>query len=72
MLGLLLLCGKTKKTLGKVNADFQITRYNVNAQPYYCLLDLNENLLIKPKAYDLNIENFIAFLDEAVANFKKQ
>uniref|UniRef100_UPI004048A0BC cytochrome c biogenesis protein CcdA n=1 Tax=Algoriphagus sp. TaxID=1872435 RepID=UPI004048A0BC len=37
--------GKEKKTLGKQNADFQITRFNNNAQPYYVILDHQEQLL---------------------------
>ncbi|OFX68530.1 MAG: disulfide bond formation protein DsbD [Bacteroidetes bacterium GWE2_29_8] len=59
-----------KKTLGKKYADYQITKFNVNAQPYYVILDTSGNILIKPKAYDLNIDNFIKFLDEAIDNFK--
>ena len=31
--------GREKKTIGKKYADFQITRFGVNAQPYYVLLD---------------------------------
>ena len=61
--------GKVKKTLGKKNADFQISRFGVNAQPYYVLLDPDGNLLVDPKAYDLNPNNFVDFLDEALTNF---
>ena len=55
--------GKVKKTIGKKYADFQISKFNVNAQPYYVILDTNGQPLIQPKAYDLNIDNFIQFLD---------
>ena len=58
--------GKVKKSIGKQNADFQITRFNNNAQPYYVILDGNENLIVPPKAYDLSIPNFVDFLDEAL------
>lgn len=61
--------GKTKKTLGKKYADFQISRFGVNAQPYYVILDPQGNMLAKPKARDLNPDNFIEFLDEALSNF---
>lgn len=57
---------KLKKTIGKQNADLQIVRFNNNAQPYYCLLDENAELLAQPKAYDLNIQNFIDFLNSGV------
>lgn len=63
--------GKVKTSIGKKYADFQISRFNVNAQPYYVLLDTNEQLLTEPKAYDLNVDNFIKFLDEGLKNFKK-
>ncbi len=62
--------GKEKKTIGKKYADYQITKFNVNAQPYYVLMDANENVLVKPTAYDLNVENFINFLDAGVAAHK--
>ena len=63
--------GKVKKTIGKQNADLQITAFNNNAQPFYVILDPNGNLLVPPKAYDLNISNFVDFLDEAISSFKK-
>ncbi|MBX0334149.1 thioredoxin family protein [Pontibacter sp. HSC-14F20] len=61
---------KEKKTLGKKYADYQITKFNVNAQPYYVLMDENENVLVKPIAYDLSVENFVKFLDAGVAAYK--
>ncbi|GHA74186.1 protein-disulfide reductase DsbD family protein [Pontibacter akesuensis] len=62
--------GKEKKTLGKKYADYQITKFNVNAQPYYVLMDAQENVLVKPIAYDLSVENFVNFLDAGVAAYK--
>lgn len=62
--------GKLKKTIGKKYADFQITRFGVNAQPYYVLLDHSGNLLTDPKAYDLNPDHFVQFLDEGLKEFK--
>lgn len=63
--------GKIKTSIGKKFADFQISRFNVNAQPYYVLLDTSGNLLTQPRAYDLDIDGFIQFLDEGLKNFKK-
>lgn len=63
---------KLKKTIGKQNADYQITRYNNNAQPYYLLLDQNEELLQKPKGYDLNISNFVMFLDKGKKEYQNR
>jgi thiol:disulfide interchange protein DsbD len=64
--------GKVKKTLGKKYADFQISRFNVNAQPYYVPLDTNGKLLVDPQAYDLDVDNFVEFLDKALEEFKKR
>nr|WP_320118851.1 cytochrome c biogenesis protein CcdA [uncultured Marinifilum sp.] len=64
--------GKKKKTLGKKNADFQISKYNVNAQPYYCLLDTNGNDLTEPRAYDLDVEAFVEFLDRGKQEYKQK
>lgn len=62
---------KVKKTIGKKFSDFQISRFGVNAQPYYVILDHNEKLLVKPTARDLNPDHFIDFLDRALAAFKE-
>lgn len=64
--------GKVKKTLGKQNADFQITRFNNNAQPYYVILDHEEKLLAKPRGYDADIAEFVEFLDGAKRIFNGQ
>ena len=64
--------GKVKKTIGKKYADLQITGYNVNSQPYYVLLDTSGNLLVAPRAYDLNVDAFVKFLDTALRNFNKE
>lgn len=64
--------GKVKKTIGKKYADYQISKYNINAQPYYVLLDTKGELLVTPKAYDLDVDKFIEFLDSGLAEFKKR
>jgi thiol:disulfide interchange protein len=61
--------GKVKKTLGKKYADFQITRFGVNAQPYYVLLDKDEDTLVEPRAYDLNADAFVEFLENGKKEF---
>ncbi len=64
--------GKIKKTIGKKFADFQISRFNVNSQPYYVLLDTAGNMLTTPRAYDKDITSFLRFLDTGLANFTKK
>lgn len=62
---------KVKKTIGKIFADLQITRFNVNSQPYYVLLDTTGHLLTQPRAYDLNVDAFVKFLNTGLENFNK-
>ncbi len=62
--------GKMKSSIGKQNADFQITRFRNNAQPYYVLLDNEEKPLNTPVGYDKDVQNFVRFLDEGIQNFK--
>ena len=62
--------GKTKNTIGKQNADLQITKWNNNAQPFYVILNPDGELLLQPKAYDLNVSNFVKFLDQALENHR--
>lgn len=64
--------GKVKKTMGKQNTDFQITEFKNNAQPYYVILDHDENLLGKPRSYDTNIQDFINYLDEVKERFDRK
>lgn len=62
--------GKMKKTIGRKYADFQITRFGTNAQPYYCLMGHNGELLHEPRAYNLDKDGFVQFLKEGLENFK--
>ncbi|MEI6575001.1 MAG: thioredoxin family protein, partial [Bacteroidota bacterium] len=64
--------GKVKKSVGKKYADLQISRFNVNSQPYYILLDDNGQLLVPPRAYDLDVDAFVKFLDAGKAEFSKR
>ncbi|WP_353722337.1 cytochrome c biogenesis protein CcdA [Dyadobacter sp. 676] len=63
---------KVKKTIGAQNADLQIVKYNNNAQPHYCLVDHEGNLLVPPKNYDLDPAKFAAFLDSGKAAFVRK
>jgi thiol:disulfide interchange protein DsbD len=60
---------KTKKTIGKQNADLQITRLNNNAQPFYVLVGKDERVLVSPYGYDKSVENFVNFLDEGKSKY---
>lgn len=56
--------GKTLKTLGKINSHFALTKFNVNAQPYYALLNPEtEEHLMPSRGYNLDVEAFVQFLE---------
>ncbi len=56
--------GNKIKTIGNKWSDMQTERFGTNSQPYYVLLDHDEQILNTPTGYDPNVEKFIAFLDE--------
>ncbi len=61
---------KVKKTIGKKYADLQISRFNINAQPYYVILDgEGNNVTGTSHAYDKDIEKFKSFLDKGKKAF---
>ncbi|WP_299664638.1 thioredoxin family protein [uncultured Polaribacter sp.] len=62
---------KTKKTMGKQNANYQMTKFTNSVQPYYVLINLNGKILAPTKAYDLEVENFIDFLKSGIKEFYK-
>ncbi len=65
--------GKVKKSIGKQNMDFMIQKLNANAQPYYTLVDANEGeLLSPPRAYDLDVQGFVNFLDTGLARYHEK
>lgn len=63
--------GKLKKTLGEVNADIQIVNFQCNTQPYYVVVSPEGQVLTKPMSYNTNAEEFMAFLNEGLENYKK-
>lgn len=62
---------KVKKTIGRQNADLQITRLNNNAQPFYVLVGKDEKVLTWPKAYDKSVENFVDFLETGKKTYNR-
>ena len=60
-----------KITIGDKNMDIEITKYNNNAQPFYMIEDVNGKSIVKQAIGYSSTEDFIKFLDEGTANFKK-
>jgi thiol:disulfide interchange protein DsbD len=63
--------GKMQKTLGKVNADLEIAMFGTNTQPLYVITDHNGNALNEPMQHNLNIQEYIEWLDEGAGLFNK-
>ena len=63
--------GNKIKSIGNKWSDMQTERFGTNSQPYYVLLDAQEQMLNKPTGYDPNIDKFIAFLDEGKQAYSK-
>ena len=65
--------GKVKKTMGKRNADFQVTRFKTNTLPYYHLLGTDgEPLTSQSYGYDSDVEAFIEYLQNGLEVFKQK
>lgn len=67
------LDGRVKKTLGKKNLDFQVTKYESNALPMYVIVDPNGKILTNTQkyyTYSSDVNAFLDFLNEGIKNFK--
>ena len=61
--------GKTLKEIGRVNSYIARTRFGVNAQPNYALLDTDGNQMVPVRGYNLSIDGFISFLNTGLEKF---
>ena len=55
--------GKVLKDVGRVNANLVLNRFGVNSQPNYFILDGEGAILRGPRGYNLDIQEFVNFLD---------
>jgi thiol:disulfide interchange protein len=56
---------KEKTTIGDRNIDLEITKFNSNAQPWYCLVSPDGTVLTAPTGYT-STEDFVKFLDAGI------
>ncbi len=62
--------GRIKKSIGRQNADFQISRFENNAQPYYVVLNpFSERIISPPWGYELNTEKYIENLKMGLRSY---
>ena len=63
----------TKKgitTLGGKWLDFEISKYNANAQPFYVIIDENGQTLVPPQGAIFDIPEFVKYLDSGISAYK--
>ena len=64
--------GKGLKTLGRKNLNFQKTEYNMNAQPYYVIVNADGKVLTEENyKYDRDVQKFVNWLNEGINNNKR-
>jgi len=63
--------GNKVPTVGKLWSDFQRSRYQVNSQPYYVLLDHQLNELADPIGYTPDVDQYLQFLKDGLSAFRK-
>ena len=63
--------GKDIKTIGQKWSDFQASTFGTNSQPYYVIINHDGEKLVEPQAFDLNINNYIRFLDNGKTAFEQ-
>lgn len=61
--------GKKINTLGKKNANLQLTKFNSNSQPFYVILDHEGNALNGSMGLTLIADEFLGFLNGGVMKF---
>ena len=64
--------GRTLTSLGQKNLNYQKTAFNMNAQPYYVVIDADGTILTKENyKYDRDVQKFVNWLNEGKSNFKR-
>ncbi len=64
------LTGKKITTLGAKWLDFEITKFNSNAQPFYVIINEKGEVLVPPQGAIFDIPGFIKYLDSGIDAYK--
>jgi thiol:disulfide interchange protein DsbD len=62
--------GKKLKYIGQKWSELQTIKYKTNSQPFYVLMNLNEENLNEPAAYTPDADEYGEWLKEGISNFK--
>ncbi len=63
------ITGKKIRSVGNKWSEFQTVKYGTNTQPYYVMLNHQEEMLSTPYAYNSSIDAFYEWLKEGVSKF---
>ncbi|MDD4819485.1 MAG: cytochrome c biogenesis protein CcdA [Flavobacteriales bacterium] len=63
--------GKKIKTVGQKWSDYQIRRFGINAQPYYVILDDDDNVIAPTRGLDTSIPAYVEWLNNGLSAYKK-
>lgn len=63
---------KKINTIGQKWSDFQASKFGTNSQPYYVIANHNGEVLVPPQAFNLDISNYVKFLDSGKAAYSKK
>ncbi|MFL1010933.1 protein-disulfide reductase DsbD family protein [Flavisericum labens] len=61
--------GKQLKYIGQKWSELQTLKYKANSQPFYVLMDHNEENLIDPVSYTPNADDYLHWLKKGISNF---
>jgi thiol:disulfide interchange protein DsbD len=64
--------GKKIRTIGQKWSDFQASTFKTNSQPYYVIVNAEGKQLVPAQAFNLDINNYIRFLDSGKLVSKEQ
>ncbi|MDN3665781.1 protein-disulfide reductase DsbD family protein [Algibacter miyuki] len=63
--------GKKLKYIGQKWSELQTIKYKANSQPFYVLMDHNEENLLEPVGYTPDVEDYHTWLQTGIENFEK-
>lgn len=62
--------GKKLRYIGQKWSEFQTIRYKANTQPFYVLIDHDEENLNDPVGYTPNADEYLAWLEDGIGKFE--
>lgn len=64
--------GRKLRTIGDKWSAYQIKHFKSNSQPLYILIDKEMNHYTKPMGAELNVEDYLQWIENGIENYKKK